>query len=300
MQNALEAKGQIVQNVLGGWKVDVARWIEKDAPKFVVVLVIAFILVRLLRLITSHLEGLGHHAPPGIRAQQLRTLAGIVGSVGAFIIYFLALMQVLPLFGIDMKPVLASAGIVGLAVGFGAQTVVKDVINGFFILFENQYDIGDLVRIAGVQGTVEAMTLRRTILRDADGTVHITPNSEIHVVSNLTRDWNQVSLKITADYNEHSDRVIKILQEVSADIYAEPAFKDALVAEPEVPGIERVTGSEVEYLMTAKVKPGEQHRVSRELRKRIKQCFQENGIKTASQPKIFLAEKPGGDQAEVK
>ncbi len=300
MQNALEAKGQIVQNVLGGWKVDVARWIEKDAPKFVVVLVIAFILVRLLRLITSHLEGLGHHAPPGIRAQQLRTLAGIVGSVGAFIIYFLALMQVLPLFGIDMKPVLASAGIVGLAVGFGAQTVVKDVINGFFILFENQYDIGDLVRIAGVQGTVEAMTLRRTILRDADGTVHITPNSEIHVVSNLTRDWNQVSLKITADYNEHSDRVIKILQEVSADIYAEPAFKDALVAEPEVPGIERVTGSEVEYLMTAKVRPGEQHRVSRELRKRIKECFQKNGVKTASQPKIFVAEKPGGAEAEVK
>lgn len=300
MQSAIEAKGHIVENIVGGWRVDLSRWIEKDAPKFIVVMVVAFILLRILRLITRHLEGLGHHAPAGMRAQQLRTLAGIVGSVGAFIIYFLALMQVLPLFGIDMKPVLASAGIVGLAVGFGAQTVVKDVINGFFILFENQYDIGDTVKIAGVQGTVEAMTLRRTILRDTDGTVHITPNSEIHVVSNLTRDWTQVSLKITADYNEHSDRVTKILQEVAADIYADAAFKDALVAEPEVPGIERVSGSEVEYLMTAKVTPGEQHRVSRELRKRIKECFQKNGIKTASQPKIFVAEKPGGDEAEVK
>src|SRR5256885_3439347 len=216
MQNAIEAKGQLVENVLGGWRVDLARWVEKDAPKFLVVLLVAFIMVRLLKLITRHLEGLGHHAQQhaGMRAQQLRTLAGIVGSVGAFVIYFLAALQVLPLFGIDMKPVLASAGIVGLAVGFGAQTVVKDVINGFFILFENQYDIGDTVKVAGVQGTVEAMTLRRTMLRDADGTMHITPNSEIHVVSNLTRDWSQVSLKIAADYNEHSDRVIKLLEDV--------------------------------------------------------------------------------------
>lgn len=300
MQNALEAKGQIIQNVLGGWKVDVSRWIEKDAPKFIVVLVVAAILVRVLGMLTRHIEKMGHHAPAGIRAQQLRTMAGIIRSMGAFIIYFIAAMQVLPLFGIDMKPILASAGIVGLAVGFGAQTVVKDVINGFLVLFENQYDVGDGVKIAGVQGTVEAMTLRRTILRDVDGTVHTIPNSEIHVVSNLTRDWSQISLKVTADYNEHSDRVIKILQEVGADIYADPAFKDALVAEPEVPGIERVSGAEVEYLMTAKVRPGDQHRVSRELRKRIKECFQKNGIKTASQPKIFVAEKPGGEQAEVK
>lgn len=302
MQSALEAKGQIVQNVLGGWKIDVARWIEKDAPKFLVVLLVAFVLLRLLGLLTRHLEDLGEHAHQhaGMREQQLRTLAGIVASVGAFIIYFLAALQVLPLFGIDMKPVLASAGIVGLAIGFGAQTVVKDVINGFFILFENQYDIGDVVKIAGVQGTVEAMTLRRTVLRDADGTVHTTPNSEIKVVSNLTRDWSQVSLKITADYNEHSDRVIKLLEAVGTEIYSDPSFKDALVAEPEVPGVERVSGNEVEYLMTAKVRPGEQHRVSRELRKRIKDCFQKNGIKAGGAAKIFVAESPGGKEQEVK
>ena len=300
MQNAIEAKGQILENVLGGWKIDVARWIEKDAPKFLVVMVVAFILVRLLGVLTRHIEKMGHHAPAGMRAQQLRTMAGIIRSMGAFVIYFIAAMQVLPLFGIDMKPILASAGIVGLAVGFGAQTVVKDVINGFFILFENQYDLGDIVKIAGVQGTVEAMTLRRTILRDADGTVHTTPNSEIHVVSNLTRDWSQVALKITADYNEHSDRVIKLLEEVGKDIYGDPAFKDSLVAEPEVPGIERVSGNEVEYLMTAKVRPGEQHRVSRELRKRIKECFQKNGIKAGGAAKIFVADSPGGKEQEVK
>src|SRR5205809_1256537 len=147
MQNAIEAKGQLIENVLGGWRVDLARWVEKDAPKFLVVLLVAFILVRLLRVLTRHLENLGHHAPAaGMRAQQMRTLAGIIASVGAFVIYFLAALQVLPLFGIDMKPVLASAGIVGLAIGFGAQTVVKDVINGFFILVENQYDLTDVVK----------------------------------------------------------------------------------------------------------------------------------------------------------
>ena len=301
MQNALEAKGQLVEHVLGGWKADVARWIEKDAPKFLVVLLVAAIMLRVLALITRHLENLGHHAPAaGMRAQQMRTMAGIVRSVGAFVIYFLALLQILPLFGIDMKPILASAGIVGLAVGFGAQTVVKDVINGFFVLFENQYDVGDVVKFAGVQGTVEAMTLRRTILRDADGTVHTIPNSEIKVVSNMTRDWSQVQLKITADYNEHSDRVIRLLEEVGADVYNDLKYKNSLVAEPEVPGIERVSGAEVEYLMLAKVRPGDQHIVSRELRKRIKECFQKNGIKTGGAAKIFVADAPAGKEQEVK
>ena len=111
-----------------------------------------------------------------------------------------------------MGPLLASAGIAGLAIGFGAQTLVKDFINGFFILVENQYDIGDTVRIAGVQGVVETMTLRRTVLRDADGTVHTVPSSQIKVVSNLTRDWTQVSLKISVAYGADSDRVMQLLQ----------------------------------------------------------------------------------------
>src|SRR3954463_12690282 len=138
MQTAIEAKQQLVGNLLNGWKIDLARWLEKDLPKFLVILLVAAVLVRMLRYVTAHLERVGHHAPGAIRAQQLRTLAAIISSMGAFVIYFLAALQLLPLFGIDMKPILASAGIVGLAVGFGAQTIVKDVINGFFLLFENQ------------------------------------------------------------------------------------------------------------------------------------------------------------------
>jgi small conductance mechanosensitive channel len=174
------------------------------------------------------------------------------------------------------------------------------VINGFFILFENQYDIGDTVKAAGVTGTVEAMTLRRTVLRDANGTVHNVPNSEIKVVSNLTRDWAQVALHVVADYNENSDRVIKLLQDVGQEVYSDPHYRESLVAETEVPGIERVKGSEVEYLMLAKVRPGEQYRVSRHLRRRIKECFEENGIKAGGPAKIYVAETADGNRVEMK
>src|SRR5207244_12006129 len=114
--------------------------------------------------------------------------------VGMFVIIFVACLEILSLLGINLGPLLASAGIAGLAIGFGAQTLVKDVINGFFILLENQYDIGDNIRVAGVKGTVEAMNMRSTVLRDEDGTVHIIPNSEINIVSNATRDWSQLTL----------------------------------------------------------------------------------------------------------
>ena len=126
-------------------------------------------------------------------------------------------MQILALLGVNMGPLLASAGIAGLAIGFGAQTLVKDFINGFFILAENQYDIGDTVRIAGVQGVVEMMTLRRTVLRDADGTVHTVPSSDIQVVSNLTRDWTQINLHVSVAYGADSERVIALLKQVGVE-----------------------------------------------------------------------------------
>jgi small conductance mechanosensitive channel len=302
IQSIFEVKGELLENVLTDWRGDITAWARRDAPKLLIVLIIAAILLRLLGIITRRLERYSHaqQVTGGLRGQQLRTLASIIGSVGAVVVYFLAALQVLPLFGIDMKPILASAGIVGLAIGFGAQTLVKDVINGFFILLENQYDIGDVVKLAGVSGSVEGMTLRRTLLRDADGTVHNVPNSEIKVVSNLTRDWSQVTLHVVADYNENSDRVIKLLQEIGQEIYNDENYRDALVAEPEVPGIERVTGTEVEYLMLAKVKPGQQYRVSRELRRRIKECFEQNKIKTGGPAKIYIAESADGSKMEIK
>lgn len=282
---------QQMRSMADEWGDGIILWARHNLPKLLVILIVALLLLQLLHFVVRRLNRHSKTVTGSgamFRGQQLRTLASVIGSVGAALIYFIALVQVLPLFGVDVKPILASAGIAGLAVGFGAQTLVKDVINGFFILLENQFDIGDIVTVAGVTGTVEVMTLRKTVLRDANGTVHVVPNSEIKVSSNLTRDWSQVSLHITTAYDESSEKVTGLLREAALQVYTEPGLHELMVAEPEVHGIEKITGQEVGYLITLKVLPNQQYRVGRELRKKIKECFEKNGVKMPEPGKIRL------------
>jgi moderate conductance mechanosensitive channel len=278
--------------VLDDWSDDAVDFLRHQVPRIVAVLIIAFILTRLLKLATHHLTEFAERAPfpSALRTQQIRTVASVTYSVGVVVIAFLAAMQILPLLGINMGPLLASAGIAGIAIGFGAQTLVKDFINGFFILVENQYDIGDTIKIAGVQGAVEGLTLRRTILRDADGTLHTVPSSQITIVSNLTRDWTQLSLHVSVAYGADSDRVIELLKQVGDELAHDPQFASAIVAMPEVPGIDRITGEQVDYLMLAKTRPGKQFDVSRELRRRIKACFEKNGIPPGNPNRVYVME----------
>ena len=216
----------IWRRVLFDWHDDLAYWLRHGLPRVLVILIVAAILTRLLRLFTRKLQDFSKRTqlPSGIRATQLRTLSSIIQSVGTVVIYFFALLQILPIFNVDVKPFLASAGIVGLAIGFGAQTLVHDVINGFFIIIENIYDLGDVVRLAGVQGSVEQMSLRKTVLRDDTGALHSVPNSEIKIISNMTRDWAQVDLHVAVDYGESSDRVIALLKEIGAAIQNDPSM----------------------------------------------------------------------------
>src|SRR5271166_2182280 len=181
--------------LLRDWREDTMTFLRHDAPKIVLVILLSFVLIRLLRLITKKAAALQtRRLPGGLRARQVRTLASVIDSIGVLVIVFVASLTVLAQLGLNLGPLLASAGVAGLAIGFGAQTLVHDFINGFFILLENQYDIGDTIRIAGVKGTVEDMTLRRTVLRDDDGTLHTVPNSQVTIVSNTTRDWSQLTL----------------------------------------------------------------------------------------------------------
>ena len=282
---------------------DAVAWTRHALPRLVVVLFLAFVLLQLLRIATRRLVRFSENISSTERAhqmRQLRTVARIINSVGIAVIFFLAAMQLLPLFGIDMKPLLASAGIAGLAIGFGAQTLVKDVINGFFILVEDQYHIGDMVHIAGVKGIVEDMTLRRTVLRDPNGTLHFVPSGKVEVVSNLTRDWTELSLHVAVDYSENSDRVIKALSDVATELRNDPHFSDVIVAEPQVAGIERVTGAQVDYLLLVKTRPGQHHGVSRELRRRIKECFEKERIKIAAPTRVMTVSSEGGQESESK
>jgi len=280
-------------NLLHDWHDDLIWWARHGVPRLIVIFLLAFFLIRILGTISRKVVELSKkRSTPTLRLQQVRTLAGVIHSIGVFVIVFIALLQALPVFGVHIEPLLASAGIAGLAVGFGAQAMVKDIINGFFILVENQFEIGDTIKAAGVQGTVEEITMRRTILRDADGTLHTVPNGSIQIVSNMTRDWSQVTLHVAVDYHEISDKVIQVLRDLAHSFYEDATFHEDAVAAPEVPGIERVTGQEVDYLMLVKVRPGKQYAVARELRRRIKSAFEENTIKAGSPAQLYIGQLP--------
>ncbi len=280
-------------HLLDFWGEDALNFLRHDLPKIVGVLIISAIILVLIRILRNRLVHYSERAAvAGLRAQQIHTLASVIYSVGVFLVAFFALMEILPLFNINIGPLLASAGVAGFAIGFGAQTLVKDFINGFFILIENTFDVGDVIRTAGVQGTVESLTLRRTMLRDADGTVHMIPNSQMTIISNLTRDWTQLTLHVAVDYKENSDRVVALLKEVATEVRNDPDFSGAIVADPEVPGIDRVSGETVDYLLLVKTRPGQQYAVARQLRRKIKDCFEQQGIKPAGPNRFYVVGDP--------
>ena len=281
--------------LLRDWREDTMNFLRHDVPKIVLVILGAYILTRILRTIARKTADLHtRRLPPGVRVQQVRTVTSVFTSVGVFVIFFVATLMVLSLLGLNVGPMLASAGIAGLAIGFGAQTLVHDFINGFFILFENQYDIGDTIRVAGVKGVVERMSLRNTVLRDEDGTLHMVPNSSIQIVSNATRDWSQLTMRVTVAYSEPSDTIVKLLKQVGDDVRHDAAFAQDIVSDIDVPGIDRVGNGEAEYLMLIKTRPNKQWAVSRELRRRIKECFEKNNVQAAGPGRIYVMDQPVG------
>ena len=281
--------------LLSDWREDTMVFLRHDAPKIVFVLILAYVLARIARTAANKTADLHvRKLPSGVRVQQVRTVAGAVASVIIFIIVFVAALEVLSLLGLNLGPMLASAGIAGLAIGFGAQNLVHDFINGFYILLENQYDIGDVVRVAGAKGTVEDMTLRHTVLRDDDGTVHFVPNSAIQIVSNTTRDWSQVAMRVVVAYGESSDKVVRLLREVGEDLRHDPLYQADIVSDVDVPGLDRVGNGEAEYLMLMKTRPTKQFGVSRELRRRIKECFEKNGVQAAGPGRVYVLDQGAG------
>jgi len=278
--------------LLRDWGEDTKNFLRHDVPKIVFVVFGALVLIRVLRVITRGMSSArSRKLAPGLRTQQVQTLANVINSIGTFVILFVAALEVLKLVGLDLGPLLASAGIVGLAIGFGAQTLVKDFINGFFVLLEDQYNIGDKVQLAGYKGTVEDMTLRRTVLRDDDGTLHIIPNSVVQTVSNMTRDWAQLTLKVSVAYSEPTEKIVKILQELGDELRHDAAFADDIVSDIQVPGIDRIGNGEAEYLMLVKTRPNKQYPVSRELRRRIKDSFQKNNVQTGAPGRMYVVEQ---------
>lgn len=211
-------------------------------------------------------------------SKRAETLTRLLRQALTVVIYAVALLTILSEVGVDIAPILASAGIVGLAVGFGAQNLVRDVISGFFIVFEDQVRVGDVATINGTGGVVERITLRTVILRDMTGTVHVFPNGTITTLSNLTKGWSAYVFDIGVAYKEETDRVVDVMKRVGAELRADAAYTDKIIEDLEVFGVDQLADSAVVIKARLKTKPIEQWSVGREYMRRLKMAFDADGI----------------------
>ena len=263
------------------------------------ILLIALILNRLLRVLTRRLipaagaEGLGRIAR--MREQHVKTLAGLLYSAGTAVIMVGAILTALPEFGFNVTPIAAAAGLASLAVGFGAQHLVRDLINGFFIIIEDQFAVGESVRIGTVIGRVEHLTLRRTVVRDLQGAVVTIPNGEISQVSNLSRDWGQVFVDISIPPEGSSDAALAALERVCSELRADVSWSPVLVDGPRVLGVETLGPAGAMLRLQLRTVPGRQDDAARELRRRIQNRFEQEQIRWGGVQRVEIT---GKDEAQ--
>ena len=294
LSDSLPQDEHFFQHILLGWRGDVAHFIQYGLPKVLVALLLSFILVRIVLYFVRRMH---HRADTMVgnsqRAAQVRTMAGILRATTYAITGFYLLTQILGGLGVSLGPFIASAGVIGLGISFGAQSIFKDMLTGIFILIEDQYTVGDTIKIAGLTGTVEDLSLRVTKLRDGDGTVYIVPNSQITTVSNLSRDFAAGTLNVSVDAREDPDRVMKLLKELAAQVRKDEAFKDVLIADPDIPGVDKISGYEVIYPINVRVMVNQRDGVMRELRRRILLSFAKEGLAFGSTTSTLILQNPG-------
>lgn len=258
-------------------------WFIHFLPKLIVLFILFFILLKVYRFAIKKIRlfmiSRSDNSKDNIESEKrINTLTGIICKTGTATLWVIFIMMLLNAAGIDIAPILAGAGIVGLAVGFGAQTLVKDVITGFFILLEDQIRIGDIAIINGVTGTVEEMQLRTIILRDVSGVVHIFETGQITTMANITKEWSALLIDIGIAYKEDYDKVTAIMEEVGKNLYNDEKYKEKFIEPIEIFGLDRFDNSAIIIKVRIKTHPHEQWAIGREYRRRIKYAFDENGI----------------------
>ncbi|MDR4479905.1 MAG: mechanosensitive ion channel family protein [Nitrospira sp.] len=254
------------------------------AFRIVLTVILAVVALRFLRVGLRQLEALlsrsgqADDRMPGSAQKRAETLTGILGTIGMTVIWSLVVIEVLAHVGLDVRPILAGAGILGLAVGFGAQNMVRDLISGFFIILEDQVRLGDVAVINGTGGLVEDITFRTIRLRDFSGVVHVFPNGTINTLSNMTKDWSAFVLDMGVAYKEDTDRVVQIMKEVGEELRADSVFGPLMIEPIEVVGVEDFADSAVTIRARIKTKPLQQWNIGREYRRRIKKAFDAQAI----------------------
>jgi small conductance mechanosensitive channel len=254
-------------------------WSLSNGVNIILVLILTGIALKAAKVLSTRLISLAMRQKEDPEFQKrTQTLGSIIRYVLIIAIFIVAAMTVLKELGVEIGPVLAAAGIVGLAVGFGAQSLVKDVISGFFILLEDQIRVGDVVQIAGKGGLVEKINLKTTILRDLAGNVHYVPNGHIDVVTNMTKDFSRYVFDIGVAYRENVDEVIEVIKEVDEELRNDPDYKNDILEPIEIFGLDQFADSAVIVKARTTTVPVKQWRVGREFNRRLKKKFDEKNI----------------------
>lgn len=259
--------------------IDLTVNFAQSSVRVLLIVIAALLGIKFLRLGLNRLEVLlvrareSSESVPGAAAMRIRTLMNVLWTIVAGLVWFTAVLTILGQVGVNVTPILASAGVVGLAVGFGAQNLVKDFVSGFFLILENQIRVGDVAIINGTGGLVEAITFRTIVLRDQAAVVHVFPNGSINTLSNMTKDWSAYVIDIGVAYKEDTDRVIEVMRRVAGELQADPQFGSAMLEPIEIIGVDGFSDSAVIIKARLKTLPIKQWMVGREYRRRLKKAF---------------------------
>lgn len=281
---------------------EVGNWFFSTGLRIVLIAIITLILIKVVKVLSGRLAALFARQKVDVEAKKrANTLASVIRHLATVAILAVAFITVLGELGVEIGPVLAAAGIVGLAVGFGAQNLVKDVINGFFILLEDQIRVGDVVQIAGKGGVVERVNLKMTVLRDLAGNAHYVPNGSIDLVTNMTKDYSRYVFDIGVAYREDVDEVMQVIREVDQELRDDPDFGPDILEPMDIMGLDQFADSALVIKARTKTRPVRQWRVAREFNRRLKKRFDERNIEIPfPHVTLYMGEDKQGDAAPVR
>jgi len=271
-----------MEETIKNWSDFIIPWLLSHGIKILIIAIVAYLLNKILAKIIKKAVRMAVKTDSAISEEAAKkredTLTRIFNGALRIVILTIAILMILPEFGLEIGPILAGAGIVGLAFGFGGQYLIRDVITGLFIILENQYRIGDVVSIDGTGGLVQDISLRKTTLRDLDGTVHHMPHGSITNVANLSKDWARVNLDMGIAYNTDLEHLIEVIDRTGNELAEDPAFKDSIISPPKFLRVNEFADSAIIVKILGETKPLKQWEITGEYRKRLKIAFDKEGI----------------------
>jgi small conductance mechanosensitive channel len=282
---------------------ELVAWLRFDGLRILIILIVAAVALRLARLAVHGIikalldreatEGTAQELSAIEVRKRMDTLDQLGGNVIRFFVIVVAGLMILGEFGLDIGPAVAGLGVVGIAIGFGAQSLVKDYLNGALILVENHFSRGDIVSIAGVGGTVEDFSLRRTTLRDLDGVVHTVPNGEIKVASNRTRTWARINQNVMVAFGTDIDKAIEVVDKIGREMAEDPVWKRRILEPPRVERVESIDEMGITLKILGSVRAADQWAASGEFRKRLLAAFAQNGIEIPRPHRVVFTGEGG-------